>query len=67
MAFVSFDRWAPYRQVPRTLTWHVVPDLVVEIVGESEEAEESDTRLNDYFRAGVTRVWVVHTHELPDS
>ncbi len=63
MTFVSFARWAPYRHVPRTLTWHVVPDLVVEIVRESEQTEEFGARLNDYFRAGVNRVWVVHTNE----
>jgi Uma2 family endonuclease len=64
MAFVSFGRWAPYRYVPTTLTWHVVPDLVVEIVHESEQTEEFGTRLNDYFKAGVSRVWVVYPHDL---
>ena len=64
LAFVSFDRWAPYRTVPTTLTWHVVPDLVVEIDGESQPAEDVNTRLNDYFKAGVSRVWVVRPHEV---
>jgi Uma2 family endonuclease len=63
IAFVSFDRWAPYRHVPSSLTWHVVPDLVVEILRESGEANELDVRLNDYFKAGVNRVWMVRPHE----
>ena len=60
LAFISFDRWAAYRNVPTTLTWHVVPDLVVELVTEDEKTEEFGTRLDDYFKAGVSRVWVVY-------
>jgi Uma2 family endonuclease len=74
LAFVSFDRWAPYRHVPKDLTWHIVPDLVVEIVRESEQTEPISTWLDHYFRAGVHRVWVVysnelevHDHDSPDS
>jgi Uma2 family endonuclease len=64
LAFVSFDRWAAYRHVPSALTWHVVPDLVVEILEESEKAKELGPRLNDYFKAGVNRVWVVDPRDL---
>jgi Uma2 family endonuclease len=60
MAFVSFERWAPYRQVPSTLTWHVVPDLVVELLGDSEDEKQIQGRLDDYFKAGVRRAWMVH-------
>jgi Uma2 family endonuclease len=64
LAFVSFYRWAPYRHVPKDLTWHVVPDLVVEIVRESEQTEPISTRLDHYFHAGVNRVWVIYPREL---
>ena len=52
--------------MPSNLTWHVVPDLVVDIVRESSEGSgaEAEAKLNDYFKAGVTRVWMVHPHEL---
>lgn len=60
LAFVSFDRWAPYRHVPKELTWHVVPDLVVVIVRGSEQTEPISTWLDHYFHAGVNRVWVVY-------
>jgi Putative restriction endonuclease len=60
LAFISFDRWAAYRNVPTALTWHVVPDLVVEFLTEDEKTEEFGTRLDDYFKAGVGRVWVVY-------
>jgi Uma2 family endonuclease len=64
LAFVSFDRWAAYRNVPTPLTWHVVPDLVVEFVTGDERTEEFGTRLDDYFKAGVKRVWVVYPDDL---
>jgi hypothetical protein len=74
LAFVSFDRWAAYRTIPQQLTWHVVPDLVVEIRRSSSHQAEERTRLEDYFRAGVGRVWIVdpahvkiHDHDSPTS
>jgi hypothetical protein len=60
LAFVSFDRWARYRYVPKDRTWHVAPDLVVKIVRSSEQTESISTCLELYFRAGVNRVWVVY-------
>jgi len=64
LAFVSFDRWAAYRHVPSSLTWHVVPDLVVEVLDEAEKTEEIGPRLSDYFKAGVNRVWVVEPRDM---
>lgn len=64
IAFISYNRWAAYRNVPTPLTWHVVPDLVVEFVTGDERTEEFGTRLDDYFKAGVNRVWVVYPDEL---
>jgi hypothetical protein len=64
LAFVSFDRWAAYRHIPTSLTWHVVPDLVVEILDESEKPAEIGPRLRDYFKAGVNRIWVIDPRDL---
>jgi hypothetical protein len=64
LAFVSYERWAPYRNVPRGHTWHVVPELVVEIVRESEHTLPIGSWLDAYFRSGVRRVWVVYPHQL---
>ena len=64
LAFISFDRWAAYRHVPKGLTWHVVPDLVVEIIHRSEQTEPISALLNHYFRAGVNRVWMVYPDQL---
>jgi len=64
LAFISFDRWAAYRHVPKGLTWHVVPDLVVEIIRRSEQTEPISALLDHYFRAGVNRVWMVYPDQL---
>ncbi len=64
LAFVSFERWAAYRHVPKDLTWHVVPDLVVEVVRGSEQTEPISSWLEHYFHAGVNRVWVVYPDQL---
>jgi Uma2 family endonuclease len=64
MAFVSYERWADYRHVPTSLTWHVVPDLVVEVIRDSEQTTPVIRWLEAYFQAGVRRVWVVYPDRL---
>jgi len=62
VAFVSYKRWREDR-VPRTEAWDVVPDLAVELISRTNLAEEIDTKITDYFAAGVRLVWVL----FPDS
>ena len=59
VAFVSYRRW-PDPTVPRANAWNVVPDLAVEIVSPTNMAEEMDGKITDYFRAGVSLVWVLY-------
>jgi Uma2 family endonuclease len=59
VAFVSYAHW-PDRTPPDTEAWNVVPDLAVEIVSPSNLAKEIDTKITDYFAAGVKLVWVVY-------
>lgn len=41
VAFVSYQRWAKNRSVPRTgNAWNVVPNLNVEVVSPTDSAEE---------------------------
>lgn len=63
MAFVSFDRWPRKRRIPRGDAWEVVPDLAVEVVSESNTAEEILTKIREYFQAGVRLVWVFYSTE----
>ncbi len=64
VAFVSFARWARNRQVPRTRSWAVVPDLAIEVVSTTNTADEVAEKLEEYFRVGVRLVWVVYPRQL---
>jgi Uma2 family endonuclease len=58
VVYVSYTRW-PEDHVPRTEAWDVVPDLAVEVISRTNLAEEIDTKITDYFAAGVRLVWVL--------
>jgi Uma2 family endonuclease len=60
VAFISFERWAQNRRVPKTRSWAVVPDLAVEIVSPTNTAYEIAEKLEEYFRVGMRSVWVVY-------
>jgi Uma2 family endonuclease len=60
-AFVSYKRWAKGQPQPiRDNAWDVVPDLAVEVVSPTDFAEDLLTKVDEYFRAGVSLVWVVY-------
>lgn len=74
VAFVSAQRWPLDRQVPATNAWEVVPELVVEIIGATDLEQELMDKVEEYFAAGVKRVWVaypksrrVYEYPSPDS
>jgi Uma2 family endonuclease len=58
LAFVAYDRW-PDAAIAIGNSWHVIPDLVVEVVSPSDTTVEIDEKIVDYFNAGVRLVWVV--------
>jgi Uma2 family endonuclease len=60
VAFVSAERWSLKRQVPDTETWDVVPDLTVEVISESNSANSVARKIDEYFKAGVRKVWVIY-------
>jgi Uma2 family endonuclease len=60
LAFISDRRWPLARRVPRTEAWDVVPDLAVEFVSESNSANSVVIKVEEYFQAGVRRVWVAY-------
>jgi Uma2 family endonuclease len=60
LAFVSARKWPAGKRVPRGETWDIIPDLAVEVVSESNGANEIIIKLSDYFKAGVQQVWVVY-------
>jgi len=60
VAFVSFERWARDRRIPRTRSWAVVPELAVEIISLTNTADDVAEKLEEYYKAGVRLVWVVY-------
>ena len=58
LAYVSFERWAEGKLVPRRAFWDVVPDLAVEVVSPSDVIAYLERKIREYFRAGVRCVWV---------
>ncbi len=61
VSFTSVSRFPIDRLPPkRPSAWRMVPDLAVEIVSPSNLADEVEEKVEEYFRVGVSRVWVVH-------
>jgi Uma2 family endonuclease len=60
VAYISFERWAQNRRLPKTRSWAVAPDLAIEIVSPSNTAYEVTEKLEEYFRVGIRSVWVVY-------
>lgn len=61
VAYVSFVRWAKDRPLPPTENaWYVVPNLATEVVSPTDIIDELEQKIDEYFRAGVELVWVVH-------
>jgi Uma2 family endonuclease len=56
VSFISWDK-LPARRVPLDQLPDLVPDLAVEVLSESNTAEEMQRKLKDYFDAGVQLVW----------
>ncbi len=61
VSFVSYERWPKDRPYPYTgSSQDVIPDLATEVISPGDEVDELSTKINEFFRAGVRLVWVVH-------
>jgi Uma2 family endonuclease len=63
VAFVSHARWPAQRRAPKVAVWDLVPDLAIEIVSPSNTADHVQEKIHEYFKAGVSRVWVVYPRQ----
>ncbi|HZZ79214.1 MAG TPA: Uma2 family endonuclease [Gemmataceae bacterium] len=64
VAFVSYQRWAKNRPIPRQgRGWDVIPNIAAEVVSPTDIEEELDDKIAEYFRAGVQLVWVVYPNQ----
>jgi Uma2 family endonuclease len=58
VAFISFDR-LPGRTMPTSPIPAIAPDLIVEVISDSNTRAEMDNKLREYFAAGTRLVWYV--------
>ena len=63
VAFMSHARWPYNRRVPDVPVWDMVPDLAIEVISPSNSASAVHRKVHDYFKAGVSRVWVVYPEQ----
>jgi Uma2 family endonuclease len=59
-AFVPYSRWPAGLTIPHDNAWDVLPSLVGEVVSPTDWAEDLLQKVEEYFRSGVTVVWVVY-------
>jgi Uma2 family endonuclease len=59
VAYISKQRFAG-RAVKPGAFWELGCDLAVEVISPSNTQREMERKLNDYFAAGVTAVWLVY-------
>ena len=60
VAFVSYQRWARGRPIPSGEPWPVVPNLGVEVVSPTDDAEPLMRKVVEYFQADVEQVWLIY-------
>ncbi len=58
VSFASWDRF-PDRKVPKNPVPHLAPELVVEILSESNTPAEMERKRAEYFAAGVRVIWEI--------
>jgi Uma2 family endonuclease len=62
VAFVSFQRWAADRPLPRVNAWPIAPELAVEVISPTDKAFEIVEKVQEYFQGGVRQVWHIYSH-----
>lgn len=58
VSFISVDR-LPSDAVPKAHC-EIVPDLAIEVISPNDRYHEVEEKVDEYLRAGVRLVWVVH-------
>lgn len=59
VAFVSNQRWAAERGLPRVTAWPVAPDLAVEVISPTDPFVSVLAKVSEYFAAEVRLVWLL--------
>lgn len=59
-SFISDARWPFRKRAPNVPVWDIVPDLAIEVISPTNTADEVEDKKLEYFKAGVSVVWVVY-------
>ena len=59
VSVISIQRYQAVAGIQDQRVWSVVPNLVVEVLSESNSQKEMQDKLVEYFRFGVEEVWYV--------
>jgi Uma2 family endonuclease len=60
VAFVSHEKWPIGRRSPRRQPWEIVPDVAIEVISETDRAQDVLSKTGRYFQAGVRAVWLIY-------
>lgn len=58
--FVSYAKWPKGKAYPDDRAWDIIPDLCVEVVSPTDQADNVREKVEEYFEAGIPAVWVVY-------
>ncbi len=58
VAYVSFERF-PETGEDESSRWHIAPDLAVEIISPTDDYEDVQEKITEYFTFGVRQVWII--------
>lgn len=58
VAFISFERF-PASGEEKSSKWHVAPDLAVEIISPTDDYEDVQEKITEYFTFDVKQVWII--------
>jgi Uma2 family endonuclease len=60
VAFISHGKWPVQRRTPKRQPWEIVPDVAIEVISETDRAEEVLGKTHHYLKAGVRAVWLIY-------
>jgi Uma2 family endonuclease len=58
--FISLERWPKGSKFGPGNALPAVPELAVEIISPTNNASEMNTKIHEYFGAGVEEVWIIY-------
>lgn len=56
--YIPYSRWTKGKAIPKGNAWEVLPEICVEVVSPSDEMNETLRKTEEYFKAGVSQVWL---------